>query len=105
MPPPGTWGILLFCGPRKPTMSAAAETTPPPKLASRTIAAGNGWLLRDILCTAGPADRAFEERHDSASISLVAAGSFCYRTDTGRSEEPTSELQSLMRSSYAVFCL
>src|SRR3546814_4373384 len=97
MPPPGTWGILLFCGPRKPTMSAAAETTPPPKLASRTIAAGNGWLLRDILCTAGPADRAFEERHDSASISLVAAGS--------RSEEHTSELQSLMRTSYAVFRL
>src|SRR3546814_2260644 len=26
-------------------------------------------------------------------------------TDSGRSEEHTSELQSLMRSSYAVFCL
>src|SRR3546814_4071260 len=25
--------------------------------------------------------------------------------DVGRSEEPTSELQSLMRTSYAVFCL
>src|SRR3546814_1214437 len=28
-----------------------------------------------------------------------------YRTATGRSEEHTSELQSLMRISYAVFCL
>src|SRR3546814_2193793 len=28
-----------------------------------------------------------------------------YRTSTGRSEEHTSELQSLMRISYAVFCL
>src|SRR3546814_8401659 len=28
-----------------------------------------------------------------------------YHLDYGRSEEPTSELQSLMRISYAVFCL
>src|SRR3546814_8416513 len=28
-----------------------------------------------------------------------------HRSDRGRSEEHTSELQSLMRSSYAVFCL
>src|SRR3546814_1716282 len=28
-----------------------------------------------------------------------------YRSDRDRSEEPTSELQSLMRISYAVFCL
>src|SRR3546814_7740623 len=30
---------------------------------------------------------------------------FCGRARRGRSEEHTSELQSLMRSSYAVFCL
>src|SRR3546814_7260544 len=30
---------------------------------------------------------------------------FRYRPDGGRSEEHTSELQSLMRISYAVFCL
>src|SRR3546814_5170013 len=29
----------------------------------------------------------------------------CYYTDMARSEEHTSELQSLMRISYAVFCL
>lgn len=64
-------------------MPSSRDTAPPPKLASRTIAAGNGWLLRDIVCTAGPDDRAFEERHDSVAISLVAAGSFRYRTDSG----------------------
>src|SRR3546814_1360811 len=31
--------------------------------------------------------------------------SFCWRTSQSRSEEHTSELQSLMRISYAVFCL
>src|SRR3546814_2096525 len=45
----------------------------------------------------------------------VAPGGACFRPETGgqrckpqrqrRSEEHTSELQSLMRSSYAVFCL
>src|SRR3546814_6200699 len=34
---------------------------------------------------------------------LVAAKSFCHQST--RSEEHTSELQSLMRISYAVFCL
>src|SRR3546814_2183776 len=32
-------------------------------------------------------------------------GASCMRIRTSRSEEHTSELQSLMRSSYAVFCL
>src|SRR3546814_7434576 len=34
-----------------------------------------------------------------------AAGTFRYRLAGERSEEHTSELQSLMRTSYAVFCL
>lgn len=66
-----------------PETAAPPDTLAGPKLASRTIAEGNGWLLRDITCTAGPDDRAFEERHDSVAISLVAAGSFRYRTDSG----------------------
>src|SRR3546814_4160798 len=36
---------------------------------------------------------------------LKAAGCEILRSETGRSEEHTSELQSLMRISYAVFCL
>src|SRR3546814_7142286 len=33
------------------------------------------------------------------------AGLYYYRTNAKRSEEHTSELQSLMRNSYAVFCV
>src|SRR3546814_1596049 len=36
---------------------------------------------------------------------LVGHDPACYRLGYGRSEEHTSELQSLMRSSYALFCL
>src|SRR3546814_948088 len=38
---------------------------------------------------------------DFKKISIVEVKGYCY----GRSEEHTSELQSLMRISYAVFCL
>src|SRR3546814_4291875 len=38
-------------------------------------------------------------------LALQAAGGRALIEDLGRSEEHTSELQSLMRSSYAVFCL
>src|SRR3546814_4548979 len=41
-----------------------------------------------------------------ADLSAVRAGAFAVRRrDLRRSEEHTSELQSLMRISYAVFCL
>src|SRR3546814_4199333 len=43
------------------------------------------------------------ERRSAASA--AAAGSSARRTWVRRSEEHTSELQSLMRISYAVFCL
>src|SRR3546814_6076015 len=43
---------------------------------------------------------------DPAQWSAVAAGAFlAFFAFIGRSEEHTSELQSLMRISYAVFCL
>src|SRR3546814_5335612 len=55
----------------------------------------------------GPEDRAlgallgaFDEESPSPTASEVAE-----RTGLSRSEEHTSELQSLMRISYAVFCL
>ncbi|HET7564097.1 MAG TPA: AraC family transcriptional regulator [Gemmatimonadaceae bacterium] len=37
-----------------------------------------------MLCTSGPADRPFEEQHDTVSIAVVVAGSFQYRTPNGR---------------------
>ena len=51
---------------------------------SRFLAAGNGWSIYDVLCTAGPEDRAFEEQHSQVSIAVVLSGTFQYRTSTGR---------------------
>lgn len=51
----------------------------------RSIATGDGWRVLDIVCTSGPEDRPFEERHASASISLVLSGTFVYRSDRGSS--------------------
>lgn len=50
-----------------------------------TLAAGSGWRVVDIVCTSGPRDRSFEEQHTWASISLVLAGTFIYRSHHGRS--------------------
>ncbi|RDU97171.1 helix-turn-helix transcriptional regulator [Trinickia dinghuensis] len=58
---------------------AAAGATEP-----RTVAQGRGWTVADVLCTCGPGDRAFEERHGAYCIALVAAGVFEYRSETGR---------------------
>jgi AraC-like DNA-binding protein len=52
-----------------------------PKL--RPIAREPLWSLTEYVCSAGPHDRPFEERHDQASIALVTSGTFRYRTDTG----------------------
>ena len=51
---------------------------------SRVLAQGDGWTVEDVICTAGPRDRAFEETHSRISIAIVAAGSFQYRSTTGR---------------------
>ena len=51
----------------------------------RTIAAGPGWRVQDIVCTSGPADRPFEERQSATSISLVLSGTFVYRSERGSS--------------------
>lgn len=50
----------------------------------RSIAAGPGWSVTDVVCTSGPGDRAFEERHSGVSIAIVLAGTFQYRGDHGR---------------------
>jgi len=50
---------------------------------SQILASGQGWWVRDVVCTAGPHDPAFEERHGSACIALVTAGTFNYRSRHG----------------------
>jgi AraC family transcriptional regulator len=52
---------------------------------ARVAAAGEGWRVLDMVCTAGPGDRPFEERQASVSISLVLSGTFVYRSDRGSS--------------------
>jgi AraC family transcriptional regulator len=47
------------------------------------LAAGEGWRAFDVVCTCGPRDRPFEERHDAPSVSLVLAGTFACRSRCG----------------------
>jgi len=52
-------------------------------LTARPVASGPGWCVQDFVCTAGPHDRPYEERHEAVSISAVTAGTFRYRTPAG----------------------
>ena len=52
--------------------------------AMNVLAEGAGWTVADLVCTSGPQDRPFEERHSQVCIALVAAGSFQYRSAAGR---------------------
>ena len=45
----------------------------------RELARGEGWVVEDVICTSGPRDRRFEERHSWVSIAIVLAGTFQYR--------------------------
>jgi AraC family transcriptional regulator len=53
-------------------------------LASRTLACGDAWTVEDVVCTSGPDDRKFEERHGCVRVVIVCAGSFQYRSAGGR---------------------
>jgi AraC family transcriptional regulator len=55
------------------------------RMISSVLANGDGWGVADVLCTSGPDDRPFEERHSIYSIAIVLAGSFQYRSSLGRS--------------------
>src|SRR3546814_2183767 len=54
---------------------------------------------------AGDAKRDEQERYDAAGRGQSCADQRAHGSPACRSEEHTSELQSLMRISYAVFCL
>src|SRR3546814_1384459 len=103
----------------RPTLSALPDTPRPLWQPTRAITRANtGALIRpvrklqtvtpDASCARNcPEDRSSRNRQATAppaspatSANTVSAGSA-----TTRSEEHTSELQSLMRISYAVFCL
>jgi AraC-like DNA-binding protein len=60
---------------------ASDRVAAPPR--ARLIARGDGWSVSEVVCTLGPRDRPFEERHSSLSIAIVAAGAFHYRSHAG----------------------
>lgn len=49
----------------------------------RPVYQGEEWSISEYLCTAGPHDRPFEERHEQFSVAAVIEGTFSYRADTG----------------------
>lgn len=53
------------------------------KLRARPLGRGTGWRANEFVCTAGPADRPFEERHDGFTVAFVVEGTFTYRSATG----------------------
>jgi AraC family transcriptional regulator len=53
------------------------------KIASRILAKGDGWSVSDVVCTAGPSDRPFEEQHTTTAVAVVVEGSFQYRGRRG----------------------
>src|SRR3546814_6106411 len=85
----------------RPSISHGSTGQPSSQKQTVTIAAINR-NLRPSGCTEGqrhlmPPPGRFED--------MVVDMAALLRCDPGRSEEHTSELQSLMRISYAVFCL
>jgi AraC family transcriptional regulator len=47
------------------------------------LAFGSGWSVSDVLCTAGPNDAPFEERHENECIAVVTEGTFQCRSTQG----------------------
>ncbi len=56
----------------------------PGRATARVLAGGPGWTVSDVVCTSGPQDRPFEERHAGVSIAIVVAGSFQYRSSASQ---------------------
>jgi AraC family transcriptional regulator len=52
-------------------------------LHSTVLASGRGWRVSNVVCTAGPADRPFEEQHEAACVAAVLGGTFRYRSSQG----------------------
>lgn len=63
-----------------PTPHPSRQIAPP----GRLLARGKGWSISDVICTAGPKDRSFEEQHSGVSIGMVLEGTFQYRSSVGR---------------------
>jgi AraC family transcriptional regulator len=56
----------------------------PGRMTPRILAYGDGWTVADVVCTSGPHDRPYEERHERYAIAIALTGSFQYRSPLGR---------------------
>jgi len=65
-------------------LARRAMSGAPGQATARMMAQGDRWTVEDVICTSGPRDRPFEERHSYVAIAIVAAGSFQYRSSLGR---------------------
>ena len=48
------------------------------------LASGSGWRVEDVVCSAGPHDRPFDQQHDLVCVAAVTRGTFEYWTIDGR---------------------
>src|SRR3546814_12325281 len=88
--------LVFFLMVRRPPRSTRTDTLFPYTTLFRSVGGDKGWSAED----ARPDDDSNNQSHDIRRRQQRA------RTgQRSRSEEHTSELQSLMRISYAVFCL
>src|SRR3546814_17896494 len=98
--------IVFFLMIRRPPRSTRTDTLCPYTTLFRSVGVEESGQLRLRQCThLGGFDVAVLEQHQRRDTTHAMLGrSFLVLVDV-RSEEHTSELQSLMRISYAVFCL
>lgn len=50
---------------------------------AHTLTSGPGWHVADVICTAGAAERPFEEAHQDFCVAAVTSGTFRYRAQQG----------------------
>src|SRR5262245_15299747 len=51
----------------------------PGRLDVRALAQGPSWTVDEVVCSCGPADRPYGERHDHVVVAIVMSGTFQYR--------------------------
>src|SRR3546814_1847676 len=110
--------MLFHSMPRRPPLATHTDTSSPTRRSSdlyqrRTPPAGGGWRS-DPAAPHQQYQESLHQRRDLAALSVAVGTGECDLSlasasltgrRRGRSEEHTSELQSLLRISYAVCCL
>src|SRR3546814_7296693 len=99
-------GNTGLCGGATPDSTGAALVISLTRLnAIRSVDTDNDTMVVEAGCILQAVQQAARDADRLFPLSLAAEGSCTLGGNLARSEEHTSELQSLMRISYAVFCL